>query len=139
MNIDTALSIWQSLRILAGDTAKIHITGGEPFLYWDHLLKILEEAKKQNLGKVDLIETNGFWATSRETIKQRLKALDSLGMLRLKISTDPFQSLSIYRSCRTGTGRTCCPYTNRRFGFDELQIGFPGRKRCAYRSIWQRF
>ncbi|NIP26074.1 MAG: radical SAM protein [Phycisphaerae bacterium] len=90
MSIDTALSIWQSLRILAVDAAKIHITGGEPFLYWDHLLEILEEAKKQNLGKVDLIETNGFWATNRETIKQRLKALDRLGMLRLKISTDPF-------------------------------------------------
>ncbi len=90
MHIDTVLSIWQSLRILAGDAAKIHITGGEPFLYWDHLLEILEEAKKQNLGKVDLIETNGFWATNGETIKQRLKALDRLGMLRLKISTDPF-------------------------------------------------
>lgn len=90
LSVNTAINSWRSLRILAGDAAKIHITGGEPFLYWDHLLKILEEAKKQNLGKVDLIETNGFWATSKETIKQRLKALDRLGMLRLKISTDPF-------------------------------------------------
>jgi MoaA/NifB/PqqE/SkfB family radical SAM enzyme len=90
MPIDTALSIWQSMKILAGDSAKIHITGGEPFLYWDHLLQILEEAGKQKLGKVDLIETNGFWATSEGTINQRLKALDVLGMLRLKISTDPF-------------------------------------------------
>jgi MoaA/NifB/PqqE/SkfB family radical SAM enzyme len=78
------------MKILAGDAAKIHITGGEPFLYWEHLLQILSEAKKQKLGKVDLIETNGFWATSEETIKQRLKILDVLGMLRLKISTDPF-------------------------------------------------
>jgi organic radical activating enzyme len=90
MPIDTALSSWQSMKILAGDAAKIHITGGEPFLYWDHLLQILEEANKRKLGKVDLIETNGFWAISEETIKQRLKVLDALGMLRLKISTDPF-------------------------------------------------
>ena len=90
MPIDTALSSWRSLRILAGDAAKIHITGGEPFLYWDHLIQILEEARKRKLGKVDLIETNGFWATSEETIKQRLKVLDALGMVRLKISTDPF-------------------------------------------------
>jgi MoaA/NifB/PqqE/SkfB family radical SAM enzyme len=90
VSVDTALNSWQSMKNLAGDAAKIHITGGEPFLYWDHLLKILEEAKKQNLGKVDLIETNGFWATSEESIKQQLKVLDELGMVRLKISTDPF-------------------------------------------------
>jgi len=90
MPIDTAIGAWQSLKILVGDRAKIHLTGGEPFLFWDHLLRILEEAKKQNLRKVDLIETNGFWATSEKIITQRLKILDELGMERLKISTDPF-------------------------------------------------
>jgi MoaA/NifB/PqqE/SkfB family radical SAM enzyme len=90
MPVDTAISAWHSLKILAGDTAKIHITGGEPFLYWDHLRQVLEQAKKHNLGKVDLIETNGFWATSPEITIKRLKALDELGMHRLKISTDSF-------------------------------------------------
>jgi MoaA/NifB/PqqE/SkfB family radical SAM enzyme len=90
MPVDTAISTWHSLKILAGDTAKIHITGGEPFLYWDHLQQVLEQAKKHNLGKVDLIETNGFWATSIEITTRRLKTLDELGMHRLKISTDPF-------------------------------------------------
>jgi len=40
MPIDTAISAWSALgglRILAGDAAKVHLTGGEPFLYWDHL------------------------------------------------------------------------------------------------------
>ena len=90
MPVDTAISAWRSLKILAGDNAKIHITGGEPFLFWDHLLEILEQAQKQNLGKVDLIETNGFWATSEKIVTQRLKKLDELGMNRLKVSTDPF-------------------------------------------------
>jgi sulfatase maturation enzyme AslB (radical SAM superfamily) len=90
MPIDTAISAWQSLKTLAGENAKIHLTGGEPFLYWDHLQQILEQAKYQNLGKIDLIETNGFWATEEKIIRQRLKALDKLGMKRLKISTDPF-------------------------------------------------
>jgi len=90
MSVDTAVGAWQSLKILAGDTAKIHITGGEPFLYWEHLQKILTEAQKQNLGKVDMIETNGFWATSEKIVRQRLKALDKLGMHRLTISCDPF-------------------------------------------------
>jgi len=90
MPIDIVIGAWQSLKILAGENAKIHLTGGEPFLYWDHLLQILEQANKQKLGKVDLIETNGFWATSEKIIRPRLKTLDELGMKRLKISTDPF-------------------------------------------------
>ncbi len=90
MSVDTAISVWQSLKILAGDSAKIHITGGESFLYWERLQKILEEAGNQNLGKVDLIETNGFWATGEKITRQRLKRLDELGMYRFKISTDPF-------------------------------------------------
>ena len=90
MPVDTAISAWQSLKILAGDSAKIHLTGGEPFLYWDHLQEILEQAQQQNLGKVDLIETNGFWATNDKIVKQRLKRLDELGMNRFKVSTDRF-------------------------------------------------
>ena len=90
MPVDTAINVWRSLKILAGESAKIHITGGEPFLYWDHLQEILEQGQKQNLGKVDLIETNGFWATSEKIVRQRLKRLDELGMNRFKVSTDPF-------------------------------------------------
>jgi len=90
MPVDTAISAWQSLKTLAENTAKVHITGGEPFLYWDHLKEILQQAKKHNLGKVDTIETNGFWACDEELIRQRLITLDQFGMYRLKISTDPF-------------------------------------------------
>jgi MoaA/NifB/PqqE/SkfB family radical SAM enzyme len=90
MPVETAINIWQSLKILAGDSTKIHITGGEAFLYWDHLQEILEAAQKQTLGKVDLIETNGFWAVTDNIVRQRLKRLNELGMHRLKISTDPF-------------------------------------------------
>ena len=52
--------------------------------------EVLEEAIKQDLGKVDLIETNGYWATSEKIIIQRIKRLNELGMHRFKISTDPF-------------------------------------------------
>ena len=90
MSVDMVVNAWQSLKVLAGDSAKIHITGGEPFLYWDHLQQILEQAKKLNLGKVDLIETNGFWATDEKIVRERLKILDELGIHRLKISCDPF-------------------------------------------------
>ncbi|MHC4153953.1 MAG: radical SAM protein [Planctomycetota bacterium] len=90
MSTDIAIGAWQSLKALAGERAKVHFTGGEPFLFWDRLCEILKEAKRQKLGKVDLVETNGFWATDEETVAEQLKALDELGMRRLKISCDPF-------------------------------------------------
>jgi hypothetical protein len=90
MPVETAISAWQSLRILAGDAAKVHITGGEPFLYFDRLCEILAEAKKQDLTPVDLIETNAFWATDDKIITERLRILNELGLRKLKVSTDPF-------------------------------------------------
>jgi MoaA/NifB/PqqE/SkfB family radical SAM enzyme len=90
MPVEMAISAWKSLKELAGDSVKVHITGGEPFLYWDRLVEILKEAKTHNLGPVDMIETNGFWAVDRGIVKDRLKLLDELGMSRLKISCDPF-------------------------------------------------
>ena len=90
MPVDMAINVWRSLRELAGDSAKVHITGGEPFLYWEHLVEILREAKKNNLGPVDMIETNGFWAVDENIIKERMRVLDEFGMSRLKISCDPF-------------------------------------------------
>jgi MoaA/NifB/PqqE/SkfB family radical SAM enzyme len=88
--VETCLAAWLSLRAIAGDSAKVHLTGGEPFLYWDHLVEILRKAGEQGLGPVDLIETNGFWATDDRSIADRLATLISLGVRRLKISVDPF-------------------------------------------------
>ncbi len=78
------------IKNLAGEKAKIHLTGGEAFLYWEHLEQILIEAQKQKMGKVDLIETNGFWATDDKVTRSRIKRLDELGMHKLKVSVDPF-------------------------------------------------
>ena len=90
MPVETAIGAWRSLRILAGDSAKVHITGGEAFLYWDHLQDVLEAAQREGLGKVDLVETNAFWAVNEKIARDRLRRLDELGVHRFKVSTDPF-------------------------------------------------
>jgi len=90
MPVETCLAAWRSLRVLAGDEAKVHLTGGEPFLFWDHLAAILQEGKKQDLGPVDMVETNGFWAADDQLVAERLNMLIALGVQRLKISVDPF-------------------------------------------------
>jgi MoaA/NifB/PqqE/SkfB family radical SAM enzyme len=90
MPIATAINAWKGLKRLAGDEAKVHITGGEPFLYFDHLVELLKQARPENLGRIDQIETNASWGVNEETIRERIKILDGLGMDTLKISCDPF-------------------------------------------------
>ncbi len=92
MSIENAIAAWQGLIRLAGEHAKIHITGGEPFLYWEHLQQLLSTAAKLNLGPVDMIETNGYWAINRTEIIERLDFLNSHNVHRLKISYDPFHA-----------------------------------------------
>ncbi len=90
MPVETCIAALRSLKELASEAAKIHLTGGEPFLYWDHLMAILEQGRRERLGPVDLVETNGFWATSGRLVDERLRALLDMGVQRLKISVDPF-------------------------------------------------
>ena len=92
MPTKTAISAWKSLFDLAGDTAKVHITGGEPFLYFDELAEIVTAAKQLGLKGLDSIETNASWATNKKLITDRIKLLDDAGMDRLKISWDPFHA-----------------------------------------------
>ena len=99
MAVETAISAWESLRMLAGESAKVHITGGEPFLYFDRVLEILYEGQKRKLGGPDSIETNGYWATDRKIIEKRLRLLDGAGLERLKISWDPFHAEYVDIEC----------------------------------------
>jgi len=90
MPVETAVNAWRSVEVLAGGNANVHLTGGEPFLYWERLIEILEAARKEGLGACDMVETNGFWAVNEDIVSRRIKTLDELGVRRLKISTDPF-------------------------------------------------
>ena len=90
MPVETALSAYRSLKNLAGPSARIHLTGGEPFLEWPRLAEIVTAIKAENLGPIDQIETNASWATDPAEIADRLQLLDRAGMTTLKISADPF-------------------------------------------------
>jgi MoaA/NifB/PqqE/SkfB family radical SAM enzyme len=92
MSIENAIAAWQGLIRIAGQYAKVHITGGEPFLYWEHLQQLLSTAAKLNLRPPDMIETNGYWAANRTEIIERLSFLNSHNVRRLKISYDPFHA-----------------------------------------------
>jgi hypothetical protein len=90
MSADTALRIWSQLRETSPRGCRVHITGGEVFGNWELLIEILNRAKSEGLAPLDKVETNAFWATDDQIIRERIKALDAAGMRQLGISSDPF-------------------------------------------------
>ena len=72
-----------------GGCRSVHIGGGEPFLNFEGLLTLLEQARIFGIA-VDYIETNGYWATDEELIRKRLSALKKVGGDTFCISVDPF-------------------------------------------------
>jgi organic radical activating enzyme len=90
MPTETALEAWAALRRLAGDGARVHLTGGEPFLVFERLLEICEQAQQRGWGGADYVETNAGWVADEAEARYRLKALKAAGLHRLKISWDVF-------------------------------------------------
>lgn len=89
---EIALQAWDSLVQLAGPEAHIHITGGEPFLYFDHLAALLEKAAAQKLPPLNSLETNGFWVHNLSETRKKLHFLRKIGLQELAVSFDPFHA-----------------------------------------------
>ena len=90
MSVETAIQSWEGLVRIAGEYAKVHITGGEPFLYFDRMAQICKQASRLGLTPLDSIETNaGVWNSESE-LRDQLRFLDDCGLDRLKISWDAF-------------------------------------------------
>ena len=63
-----------------------HFCTGSIFNYFS------QQRHKLDLGPIDVIETNAYWATNRAEIIERLNFLNSHNVRRLKISYDPFHA-----------------------------------------------
>ena len=67
----------------------LHIGGGEPFLNFEGLIKVIERVKRAGLI-IEYIETNGFWSSDEKQARQYLSDLAKAGADNLLISLDPF-------------------------------------------------
>jgi len=99
LSVDTAITTWTSLERLAGPGARVHLTGGEPFLHFDRLAEIVDAARECGLHGPETVETNGFWASDVHVIRDRIAFLNDRGMERLKVSWDPFHAEFIDEGC----------------------------------------
>ena len=90
MSPEAALAFWAGLQRASPHGCRIHIGGGEPFGRWPTLIELARRARRDGLAPLEAVETNAFWATGPEILRDRLAALDQAGMRRLTISTDPY-------------------------------------------------
>ena len=90
MSVETALAMWEGLVKASPHGCRIHIGGGEPFGRWETLIELARRAKAAGLGPLEAVETNAYWATDADVVRDRLAALDDAGLGRLTISADPY-------------------------------------------------
>ncbi len=70
-------------------TSSVHIGGGEPFMNFRALCTLIEALNRHDVG-VDYIETNAFWCSDEDFVRERLTKLRELGVTTIMVSVDPF-------------------------------------------------
>ncbi len=67
----------------------LHLTGGEPFLNFELLLKAVEIANRLKIPST-FVETNCYWAVDDETTREKLQLLKETGLKGILISVNPY-------------------------------------------------
>lgn len=67
----------------------VHFSGGEPFRNFDLLLELTDMAHRLEIPTT-FVETNGYWAMSDTTTRQKLRRLKDAGLDGILISANPF-------------------------------------------------
>jgi MoaA/NifB/PqqE/SkfB family radical SAM enzyme len=67
----------------------VWVHGGEPFLYFEYLEKIVKEAKQREIPNRGVI-TNSFWAKNEDIARKKLKRLKEVGLKKITFSFDGF-------------------------------------------------
>ena len=58
----------------------INISGGEPFIYFNTILKLVKEARYRNIKTISIC-TNGYWANSTKNCENILRKLKKAGFM----------------------------------------------------------
>lgn len=67
----------------------LHLTGGEPFLNFELLLKATRILKEYGIPST-FVETNCFWCVNEEATREKLVKLKNAGLNGLLVSVNPF-------------------------------------------------
>ncbi|HZM08735.1 MAG TPA: radical SAM/SPASM domain-containing protein [Candidatus Limnocylindrales bacterium] len=99
---------------LMGD--RVHISGGESFLFFDETVQIFKRAKARHFGNIGGT-TNAFWALSDAIADRRCEELAQAGVTYLEVSIDhwhkPYVTADRVRCLLRAMRRTGLPVTLR--------------------------
>ncbi len=90
MSENQALTCWEGLSMLAGERTLVHLTGGEPFLNYPRLARILQLSSEKGLRGLEKVETNASWCKNEQTVREKLEKLQEFGLTTLQFSTDAY-------------------------------------------------
>ena len=69
----------------------VHIGGGEPFLNFEGLKKVIQKANENDVY-IEYIETNASWVENEDDVKRKLRELKNLGIETILVSISPFHN-----------------------------------------------
>jgi MoaA/NifB/PqqE/SkfB family radical SAM enzyme len=96
----------KTIRDLAEATVTgISFTAGEPFIYFDDLLELIELCNELNI--YTRVVTNSFWAKSPESAKRHLTMLRECGISQLRLSYSRWHQQHISRTNILNAARAC--------------------------------
>ncbi|MCS7119818.1 MAG: radical SAM protein [Nitrososphaerota archaeon] len=80
----------------------LHFTGGEPFLNFNLLVKLVRIASKFNIPST-FVETNSFWSMDDSTARSKMIILKDAGLDGILVSVNPFilEHIPFDRTLRT--------------------------------------
>jgi organic radical activating enzyme len=83
----------------------ISFTAGEPFIYFDDLLELIDLCKELNI--YTRVVTNSFWAKSPESANRHLTMLSECGVSQLRLSYSRWHQQHISRSNILNAAHAC--------------------------------
>jgi MoaA/NifB/PqqE/SkfB family radical SAM enzyme len=111
---DAHLPLAVSLRVLEEAArlpevgSRVHVSGGEAFIYYAETLALFRHAKQLGFANIGST-TNGFWATKPDTADLRCRELVEAGLDYLEVSLDfwhlPYISLDRIRTLLAASRR----------------------------------
>jgi molybdenum cofactor biosynthesis enzyme MoaA len=73
------------------DIESFMVFGGEPMLYPERTIAIINKANKLGIPKIDLI-TNGVWGKNKENAEKLARKLKTAGLNKVNVSVDAFHA-----------------------------------------------
>jgi len=88
--VEDAKEYLRELKQLGCTGPSFHFAGGEPFYNYKHLIDCFKAAEEEGMLPLGKLETNAFWCTNDELVRERLTEIKRFGIVELLVSSDVF-------------------------------------------------